>query len=81
MVTWGDPFHVVWNTATGLVWILAIVAIVLIPTDRFARRWRTKAWWVLATVITIDVGGLYIPLGALVWPVAVRRYRRHLAPE
>ena len=77
VIHWGGTLHPIWNALAALLWLLYLVAVALIPSERFARGWRSKVWWMLAALLSAEISGLFIPLGViLAWPVLIRRYRR-----
>ena len=64
---WGDPAHIIWNAATLVVCVAALVAVFL-PRSRALRRGgKSKAVWIIALLATVIVEGYAIPIG----PIAV----------
>lgn len=76
MVRWNGVGHFAWNVTALLMWATAIVAVVRVPTKRFSRGWRTKAWAILGTAIAIYFSGFYVPVGAFIGFTVARQRRR-----
>ena len=76
MVRWDGAGHIAWNIIASLVWVIAIIAVVRVPTDRFSRGWRTKAWAIAGTAVAVYFSGFYLPLGALIGFTVARHHRR-----
>ena len=76
--SWSDSFHQAWNAVASLVDLLYVIVVVRIPTERFPRGRRSKAWWIAGGIIPGGWGfGLFVPIGVLVaWPLLIHRYRR-----
>ncbi|HET6917772.1 MAG TPA: hypothetical protein VFH56_16915 [Acidimicrobiales bacterium] len=76
MVRWDGVGHIAWNIIASLVWVVAIIAVVRVPTDRFSKGWRTKAWAIVGAAVAVYFAGFYLPVGALIGFTVARRHRR-----
>jgi hypothetical protein len=75
--SWHGPLHLVWNSIATLIELLYVIAVIRIPTERFPRQRRSKAWWIVAGLVPAASGfGLFVPIGVLVaWPLVLHRFR------
>jgi len=65
----GNPFQIAWNMLTGLLAVYAVVCVARVPATAYTRGWRSKAFWLVASVgFVAAFAGYVLPIGA-VWAI------------
>lgn len=69
------------NLCAWVIWGAAIVQVVRTPAERYVNRWRTKVGRLAVIgLVTLSIGGLFLPFGAAAVLAGMRRAERRDAP-
>jgi hypothetical protein len=82
MTGWFDGAAIMaWNLGAWVLWGAATVQVCRAPAERFVHGWRTKVGRLLIIwMVSISIGGLFLPLGAAIVLAGLRRARRQEPP-
>ena len=66
-----------WNAVASVVILIAVIRVVTVAAEAWPRhRWSKAGWIVAALWVSLHVGGLVLPVGAIVALVQARTYAR-----
>jgi hypothetical protein len=69
------------DLAAWALWIMAIASVARTPARRFVRGWWTKAGRLaMASCFYVVVGGIFVPFGAALVLLGLRRRKHELQP-